>query len=153
MNGCLVCGHNEKDCLCGPEGLSIEDCLNIKITRRRCPECKSENISTERRLNGDSECLDCNHKGASIDFLEPEKKDFSYEELVDIVKDIPMAYYPGLLKEFMTAAIDKGVFRNGKAHVFIKDLEEKLIAARSMKDDRCTCAGFYKNPNCKVHGN
>ena len=30
-----------------------------------CPKCKSESIRTERRLDGNSECLDCHFQGKS----------------------------------------------------------------------------------------
>lgn len=35
---------------------------------RACPKCKSENIQTERRPNGNSKCLDCDHEDATLIF-------------------------------------------------------------------------------------
>ena len=35
---------------------------------RECPRCKSKNISTERRPNGDSKCGDCNFSGSTMYF-------------------------------------------------------------------------------------
>jgi hypothetical protein len=41
---------------------------------RKCPKCKSENVQTERRPNGDSICLTCGWKDATLIFDQPEKE-------------------------------------------------------------------------------
>lgn len=37
--------------------------------RRTCPKCKSQNVITERRIDGNSECKECNYKSKTDDFL------------------------------------------------------------------------------------
>jgi ribosomal protein L37AE/L43A len=37
-----------------------------------CPKCQSENIATERRINGDSICLSCLFKGKIEEFYKPK---------------------------------------------------------------------------------
>lgn len=36
---------------------------------RKCPKCESTNIMTERRKNGDSECIDCKFKSKTGEFI------------------------------------------------------------------------------------
>ena len=35
----------------------------------KCPKCRSERISLERRIDGDAVCMDCHHHGKSEEFL------------------------------------------------------------------------------------
>lgn len=35
----------------------------------KCPKCRSERISQERRIDGDAICMDCHHRGKSKEFL------------------------------------------------------------------------------------
>lgn len=39
------------------------DVVGERELKVACPECKSTNVATERRPNGDTQCLDCGHKG------------------------------------------------------------------------------------------
>jgi len=51
---------------------------------RYCPKCKSTNIATERRLDGDTKCLDCNHKASTKEFPMKQSPDrISYKEFGD----------------------------------------------------------------------
>lgn len=34
----------------------------------KCPKCRSERISLERRIDGDAVCMDCHHHGKSEEF-------------------------------------------------------------------------------------
>ena len=36
----------------------------------KCPQCKSDNIMTERRINGDSYCIDCSYGDATKKFID-----------------------------------------------------------------------------------
>ncbi|PKP53774.1 MAG: hypothetical protein CVT92_02260 [Bacteroidetes bacterium HGW-Bacteroidetes-1] len=46
------------------------------MSNPKCPKCGSENIASERRLNGDSICQDCKHKDKTTVFYvkEPVKR-------------------------------------------------------------------------------
>lgn len=35
----------------------------------KCPKCRSERISQERRIDGDAICMDCHHRGKPEEFL------------------------------------------------------------------------------------
>lgn len=37
--------------------------------RRTCPQCKSQQVITERRINGDSKCKECGYKSKTDDFI------------------------------------------------------------------------------------
>lgn len=39
----------------------------------KCRKCGSENILTEKRLNGNSECMDCGNKSSTRDFVYYEE--------------------------------------------------------------------------------
>lgn len=58
--------------------------LKRKDKMIKCPECNSENITTEKRPNGNSICQDCGYGGSSILFhfqdTEPSTTDI-YEKL------------------------------------------------------------------------
>lgn len=49
-----------------------------------------------------------------------------YEELDAYLKEMPMTWYPALIKTMIEAAHAKKVFRVGRAHHFVKAIEEKL---------------------------
>jgi hypothetical protein len=60
------------------------------MSKVACPKCKSSNMLTERRPNGNSECLDCKWKGPSClrtIMTEPRKpRVFKFFE-GDIIED------------------------------------------------------------------
>lgn len=48
-----------------------------------------------------------------------------YEKIVKIVKKLPMTWYPAIIIEIIESAIDKGVFKKDKAHIFVKNIEKR----------------------------
>jgi len=51
-----------------------ETCSEEKTSKVvwRCPQCKSHNILTEKRPNGDSYCIDCSYAEATKKFVSEE---------------------------------------------------------------------------------
>lgn len=47
---------------------------------RTCPECSSDNVATERRLNGESKCVNCGYRDLTTEFDRHNEKP-SYKEL------------------------------------------------------------------------
>ena len=52
----------------------------------KCPKCKSKDIATERRPNGNNVCLTCHHKWPNRKKKEPEAD--LEEEAIDTITDI-----------------------------------------------------------------
>lgn len=38
------------------------------MRKMKCPKCRSEHISQERRIDGDAVCMDCHHRGKPEEF-------------------------------------------------------------------------------------
>lgn len=43
------------------------------MVSKKCRKCGSTNIISERRINGNSECLDCGNKSSTRDFMHYEE--------------------------------------------------------------------------------
>ena len=50
----------------------------------------------------------------------------TYREVSESLKDLPMTWYPGLIKELIKEAYKKNVFLPGGAGVFVEGVEEKI---------------------------
>jgi len=44
----------------------------------KCPKCDSKNVETERRLGGDSTCIDCKFTDKTVEFY-PKLEGFGIE--------------------------------------------------------------------------
>ena len=64
----------------------------------KCPRCRSERISRERRIDGDAICMDCHHRGKSEEFLRETNFD-------------RIAASPEALAEEMVFETIKGIWR------------------------------------------
>jgi len=45
----------------------------------KCPKCRSERISQERRIDGDATCMDCHHRGKPEGFYRKTNFDVIVE--------------------------------------------------------------------------
>ena len=55
----------------------------------------------------------------------PNLEDLSYEEIEQLIRDLPMTWIPALLQLMVETAIKKGVFIKGRINVFVKQVEDK----------------------------
>lgn len=79
---------------------------------RKCPKCKSTNIETERRPNGNSSCRDCAHADPTLIFDQPDKESVKFVDIVS-TDEIDVLAYP-------LRALKREVFQG-------KDFESKTI--------------------------
>jgi hypothetical protein len=54
------------------------------------------------------------------------KKIEGFEDVVKLLSDLPVTYYPAILISIVTISYKKGVFQNGGASRIIRRVEEKL---------------------------
>ncbi len=89
-----------------------------------CDECKEKGYLIED--NTGREDFYSKQMGLVLEKeLDKLKEDSSYEKIENILKSLPMTYYPALIQTMIQVAIGKGVFLKDKAHVFVKQIEDK----------------------------
>ncbi len=54
------------------------------------------------------------------------KKIYSYNEIVDILKNIPITFYPALLLELIEVSYKRKVWIDGGASKLVKRIENKI---------------------------
>ena len=53
-------------------------------------------------------------------------KDFTYEDLIEVIKNLPMTFYPAVISEAVQAAYEKKVFLPGGASTIIANVEKRI---------------------------
>ncbi len=74
----------------------------------KCPKCRSERISQERRIDGDAICMDCHHCGKMEEFRRKTNFDWITESPKALAKAlvniIDCATCPAECKEYKSQA-------------------------------------------------
>lgn len=71
------------------------------MSKVACPKCGSTNLLTERRPNGNSECLDCKWKGSSSERVELKTEPMRPKEF-QITQDPDVGFVVQLVSGYFT---------------------------------------------------
>lgn len=95
---------------------------------RKCPECGSTKVITQKRINGDSTCEECGYKSKTGDFALNENIKHTFRHYLDTISEDKEVYVIGnKSREVLTIKNGKFSFTKNNNFAYTFDSEKEAI--------------------------